>query len=61
MKFKASVRTKKIGSECEIEFEVDDEALADLDQEQRDDLIDLSAREAIEDSGLIEIWWEETS
>lgn len=58
MRLKAKACTRKSGSEVEIEFEVDDEELVKLDETGQDRLIQRLAREAIEDSDLIEIWWE---
>lgn len=59
MKFTAHVATNKNGSECTVEFEVDDGDLAGLTNDQREELLAKEAEEAVYDAGQVSIWWTE--
>jgi hypothetical protein len=52
LKFKSTVRTDKIGSECKFTFKIDEEDLPE-DPGDRDDVIHELAKEALWDSGTI--------
>ncbi|WP_165484088.1 DUF7167 family protein, partial [Clostridioides difficile] len=40
MKINVHVKTNKIGSDCELELEIDDDDLKDMSDEEREDYID---------------------
>jgi len=52
------VGTNKVGSECDFEFEVDEEDLP-LDPEKRKEVIEDMAREAMWDSGKVDWNYEQ--
>lgn len=55
-RFKVSVSTNKVGSRCEREFEVDDEDLEDLNEQEHDALVDEYARDVMFD--MIDWGWD---
>lgn len=59
MKFIAYAQTNKIGSRCEIEFEIDDEVFEDMSEDERGDYIQREAMEAAWGNSLVEVGYEE--
>lgn len=57
MKINVYVSTGKVGSKCSAEFEIDDEELADLSDEQKPEYIEEQAREVM--FGMIEWGFDE--
>ena len=57
-KYKGYVRTNKVGSECEFEFEIDDEELPE-DPQEREQEINEIALDALWGSGKIDWSYEE--
>lgn len=58
-KFRACVSVGLMGCNREIEFEVDDEDLEGLSDDQRDYYLFQEAEEVINGHGTVEIWYEE--
>jgi len=60
MKFTAYVQTDKNGSQCETEFEVDDEALEGMSEDDRIEYLQNEAVDAVWDAGLVSVYCEES-
>ena len=58
LKFKGTVSTNKVGSECDFEFEVDEEDLPE-DSGKREKMIHEIAQEALWESGQIDWTYEQ--
>ncbi len=56
MKINVCVKTNKVGSDCELELEIDDDDLKDMSDEEREDYIDKIAWEYAMES-LIDWYW----
>jgi hypothetical protein len=56
-KFTAYVHTNKVGSDCKVSFEIYDEDLEELTDEERNKLIDECAQDAL--AGAYEWGWTE--
>jgi hypothetical protein len=56
MTIRVSVSTGKVGSRCTTEFEIDDDELEGLSDEERDDEIDEMAQQVM--FGMIDWNWE---
>ena len=59
MKFTAYVQTNANGSRCETEFEVDDEELYGMTDDEREAYLHEQAVEAVFGESLVQIWYEE--
>ena len=59
MKFTAYVATNASGSKCETEFEVDDDVLAKLSKDGREEHLHEQAVDVLFESGLVHVWHEE--
>lgn len=60
-KYEGKVSTNKIGSECEFEFEIDDDDLPEDNPGKRERMINAIALEALWDSGIIDWGYEEVA
>lgn len=59
MKFTAYAQTNLVGSRVEAEFEIDDDALEGMSDDERDEFLHDQAMEAVFERGLVEIYYEE--
>lgn len=59
MRFIAKVSTRKVGSECETAFEIDDAELEGLDEYDRDARIQKEAMDVVFEMELVQVWTEE--
>ncbi|HBF2805526.1 TPA: hypothetical protein KN238_000107 [Clostridioides difficile] len=58
MKINVRVKTNKVGSDCELELEIDDDDLKDMSDEDREDYIDKIAWEYIMESLIDWCWYK---
>ncbi|HBF2041663.1 TPA: hypothetical protein KRL75_001593 [Clostridioides difficile] len=58
MKINAYVKTNKIGSGCEFEFEIDDDNLKNMSDEEKKDYIDKIAWDYVFESFIDWNWYE---
>ncbi|HBG7056104.1 TPA: hypothetical protein KQ981_003004 [Clostridioides difficile] len=58
MKINVHVKTNKIGSDCELEFEIDDDDLKDISDEEREDYIDKIAWDYVFENFIDWNWYE---
>jgi hypothetical protein len=58
-RFTAYVETKKVGSRCETDFDVDDEELERLTADERTDKVQAYALEAVWGLELVEVGFTE--
>lgn len=58
LRFAGTVGTRKVGSECEFEFEIDEADLPE-DATAREEYIDKAALEAVWESGIIDWSFEQ--
>ncbi|HIE0298016.1 TPA: DUF7167 family protein [Clostridioides difficile] len=58
MKINVCVKTNKVGSDCELELEIDDDDLKDMSDEEREDYIDKIAWEYVFESLIDWNWYE---
>lgn len=58
MKINVHVKTNKIGSDCKLEFEIDDDDLKDMSDEEREDYIDKIAWDYVFENFIDWNWYE---
>ncbi|HGT1414572.1 TPA: hypothetical protein ACMV83_002321 [Clostridioides difficile] len=58
MRVNVCVKTNKVGSDCELEFEIDDDDLKDMSDEEREDYIDKIAWEYVFENFIDWNWYE---
>lgn len=59
MKFAAYVSTNTNGSTCETEFEVDDDVLAGMSEDEREEYLQDQAMDSVFEAGIVSVWHEE--